>query len=76
MYVCDMDDTLNYLSFLLWHFSSAKDSFNFLLKYLETFPLDDALTLAEAKDEAVHTVIEFIKAPDMFQVILPIDCYG
>ncbi|KAL0431781.1 UNVERIFIED_CONTAM: Eukaryotic translation initiation factor 3 subunit M [Sesamum radiatum] len=47
--------------------SSAKDSFNFLVKYLETFSGGDALTVAEAKEEAVHTVIEFVKAPDMFQ---------
>ncbi|KAI3462871.1 hypothetical protein Pfo_019534 [Paulownia fortunei] len=48
-------------------FSSAKDSFNFLVKYLETFSGDDALNVAEAKEEAVHAVIEFVKAPDMFQ---------
>ncbi|KAL7094631.1 hypothetical protein ACP275_11G116000 [Erythranthe tilingii] len=47
--------------------SSAKDSFNFLVKYLDTFSGDDTLSLAEAKEEAVHTVIDFIKAPDMFQ---------
>ncbi|KAL2252368.1 eukaryotic translation initiation factor 3 subunit M [Sesamum indicum] len=47
--------------------SSAKDSFNFLVKYLETFSGGDALTVAEAKEEAVHAVIEFVKAPDMFQ---------
>ncbi|KAK6152634.1 hypothetical protein DH2020_012273 [Rehmannia glutinosa] len=47
--------------------SSAKDSFDFLVKYLETFSGDDALTVAEAKEEAVHAVIEFVKAPDMFQ---------
>ncbi|KAL0424511.1 UNVERIFIED_CONTAM: Eukaryotic translation initiation factor 3 subunit M [Sesamum radiatum] len=47
--------------------SSAKDSFNFLVKYLETFSGGDALTVAEAKEEAVHAIIEFVKAPDMFQ---------
>ncbi|KAL0396604.1 UNVERIFIED_CONTAM: Eukaryotic translation initiation factor 3 subunit M [Sesamum calycinum] len=46
---------------------SAKDSFNFLVKYLETFSGGDALTVAEAKEEAVHAIIEFVKAPDMFQ---------
>ncbi|KAL0381000.1 UNVERIFIED_CONTAM: Eukaryotic translation initiation factor 3 subunit M [Sesamum angustifolium] len=47
--------------------SSAKDSFNFLVKYLETFSGGDAMTVAEAKEEAVHAIIEFVKAPDMFQ---------
>ncbi|KAK4409819.1 Eukaryotic translation initiation factor 3 subunit M [Sesamum angolense] len=47
--------------------SSAKDSFNFLVKYLETFSGGDASTVAEAKEEAVHAIIEFVKAPDMFQ---------
>ncbi|GFP97916.1 eukaryotic translation initiation factor 3 subunit m [Phtheirospermum japonicum] len=50
--------------------SSAKDSFDFLVKYLETFSGDDELTVAEAKEEAAHAVIEFVKAPDMFQADL------
>ncbi|KAG8366964.1 hypothetical protein BUALT_Bualt16G0023000 [Buddleja alternifolia] len=47
--------------------SSAKDSFNFLVKYLETFSGEDSLTVNEAKEEAVRAVIEFVKAPDTFQ---------
>ncbi|KAL3844591.1 hypothetical protein ACJIZ3_001994 [Penstemon smallii] len=46
---------------------SAKDSFNFLVKYLETFSGEDASTMTEAKEEAVRTIIEFVKSPDMFQ---------
>ncbi|XP_042061266.1 eukaryotic translation initiation factor 3 subunit M-like isoform X2 [Salvia splendens] len=47
--------------------SSAKESFDYLVKYLETFSGDDALALAEAKEEAVLAVVEFVKSPDMFQ---------
>ncbi|CAK9185995.1 unnamed protein product [Ilex paraguariensis] len=47
--------------------SSAKDSFKFLTKYLATFSGEDAHTMGEAKEEAVRTIIEFVKAPDMFQ---------
>ncbi|XWS44413.1 hypothetical protein CRYUN_Cryun15aG0043300 [Craigia yunnanensis] len=47
--------------------SSGKDSFKFLNKYLATFSGEDSYTMSEAKEEAVHTVIEFVKAPDMFQ---------
>ncbi|KAL6499161.1 hypothetical protein OROHE_026189 [Orobanche hederae] len=47
--------------------SSAKDSFDFLVKFLETFSGDDAVAVAEAKEEAVRAVIEFVKSPDMFQ---------
>ncbi|KAL5582128.1 hypothetical protein UlMin_014570 [Ulmus minor] len=47
--------------------SSGKDSFRFLTKYLATYSTEDALTLGEAKEEAVRTVVEFVKAPDMFQ---------
>ncbi|KAL3636544.1 hypothetical protein CASFOL_018843 [Castilleja foliolosa] len=50
--------------------SSAKDSYDFLVKYLETFSDDDVLTIAEAKEEAARAVIEFVKAPDMFQADL------
>ena len=48
--------------------SSGKDSFKFLTKYLATFSGEDSYTMSEAKEEAVRTVIEFVKAPDMFQV--------
>lgn len=41
---------------------SAKESFRYLTKYLATFSGED-----EAKEEAVRAVIEFVKAPDMFQ---------
>ncbi|KAJ4841674.1 hypothetical protein Tsubulata_019426 [Turnera subulata] len=47
--------------------SSAKETFKFLTKYLATFSGEDAYTLGEAKEEAVHTIIEFVKAPDIFQ---------
>uniref|UniRef100_A0A6N2NFI5 Eukaryotic translation initiation factor 3 subunit M n=1 Tax=Salix viminalis TaxID=40686 RepID=A0A6N2NFI5_SALVM len=47
--------------------SSAKDSFKFLTKYLATFSDEDTYKMGEAKEEAVHTIIEFVKAPDMFQ---------
>nr|DAD35075.1 TPA_asm: hypothetical protein HUJ06_005715 [Nelumbo nucifera] len=47
--------------------SSAKDSFHFLTKYLATFSSEDAYTLSEAKEEAVRAIVEFVKAPDMFQ---------
>eukprot|EP01018_Ginkgo_biloba_P038217 Gb_32931 [translate_table: standard] len=49
---------------------SAKDSYSFLLKYLATFTNEDAYTLSEAKEEAVRAVIEFVKAPDVFQVCI------
>jgi translation initiation factor 3 subunit M len=47
--------------------SLAKDSFKFLTKYLATFSGEDANTMAEAKEEAVRTIIEFVKTPDMYQ---------
>ncbi|GMN67775.1 hypothetical protein TIFTF001_036834 [Ficus carica] len=47
--------------------SSAKESLKFLTKYLATFSAEDAYTLSEAKEEAVRTIVEFVKAPDMFQ---------
>lgn len=59
--------------------SSAKDSFKFLTKYLATFSDEDTYKMGEAKEEAAHTIIEFVKAPDMFQVLLNFDdlfgCY-
>ena len=48
--------------------SSGKDSFKFLTKYLATFSGEDSYTMSEAKEEAVRTIIEFVKAPDMIQV--------
>ncbi|KAF2313681.1 hypothetical protein GH714_012694 [Hevea brasiliensis] len=47
--------------------SSGKDSFKFLTKYLATFSGEDAYAMGEAKEEAVRTIIEFVKAPDIFQ---------
>ncbi|XP_058080766.1 uncharacterized protein LOC131228948 [Magnolia sinica] len=47
--------------------SSGKDTFSFLTKYLATFSGEDAYNMSEAKDEAVQAIIEFVKAPDMFQ---------
>lgn len=48
--------------------SLAKDSFKFLTKYLATFSGEDAYTMSEAKEEAVRAIVEFVKAPDTFQV--------
>ncbi|KAA8530445.1 hypothetical protein F0562_005154 [Nyssa sinensis] len=47
--------------------SLAKDSFKFLTKYLATFSGEDASIIGEAKEEAVRTIIEFVKVPDIFQ---------
>ncbi|XP_043717378.1 eukaryotic translation initiation factor 3 subunit M-like isoform X2 [Telopea speciosissima] len=49
------------------HKSSAKDSFYFLTKYLVTFSGEDAYMMSEAKGKAVRAIVEFVKAPDMFQ---------
>ncbi|KAL3526608.1 hypothetical protein ACH5RR_011264 [Cinchona calisaya] len=46
---------------------SAKDSFKFLTRYLETFANDDAYAMNEAKEEVVRAIVDFVKAPDMFQ---------
>ncbi|CAN6708448.1 unnamed protein product [Malus baccata var. baccata] len=45
----------------------AKESFKFLTKYLATFSSEDVHTLSKAKEEAVRTIVEFVKASDMFQ---------
>ncbi|XP_077211287.1 uncharacterized protein LOC143846672 [Tasmannia lanceolata] len=47
--------------------SSAKESFTFLTRYLATFSAEDPYTMSEAKEEAVRAIIEFVKAPDVFQ---------
>ncbi|KAL2941489.1 Eukaryotic translation initiation factor 3 subunit M [Bienertia sinuspersici] len=47
--------------------SSGKESFNFLVKYLATFSPEDEHAMVEAKEEAANAIIEFVKAPDMFQ---------
>ncbi|WMV15067.1 hypothetical protein MTR67_008452 [Solanum verrucosum] len=46
---------------------SAKTSFKFLIKYLETFSDEDVSAMNEAKEEAVHAIIAFVKAPYIFQ---------
>ncbi|KAK9156547.1 hypothetical protein Scep_003121 [Stephania cephalantha] len=46
---------------------SLKDSFNFLTKYLDTFSCEDSYVMSEAKEEAVRAIVEFVKAPGMFQ---------
>ncbi|PKI33607.1 hypothetical protein CRG98_046002 [Punica granatum] len=46
---------------------SAKDSFKFLTKYLATFSGEEAHAMSEAKEEAVRAVVEFLKAPNVFQ---------
>uniref|UniRef100_M1DEN2 Cop9 complex subunit 7a n=1 Tax=Solanum tuberosum TaxID=4113 RepID=M1DEN2_SOLTU len=47
---------------------SAKTSFKFLIKYLETFSDEDAFALNEAKEKALHAIIAFVKAPYIFQI--------
>ena len=53
---------------LLYTSSLVKESLKFLTKYLTTFSKEDAQALGEAKEEAVRAVIEFVKAPNIFQV--------
>lgn len=55
-------------SVICLYYSSAKESFKFLTKYLATFSGEDLNTLNESKEEAVRAIIDFVKAPDMFQV--------
>ncbi|KAK1423360.1 hypothetical protein QVD17_18659 [Tagetes erecta] len=47
--------------------SSPKETLKFLTKYLATFSGEDAHVMEEAKEEAANAIIEFVKAPDMFQ---------
>jgi len=35
---------------------------------LATFSPEDEHAMGEAKEEAVNAIVEFVKAPDMFQV--------
>ncbi|KAI7737200.1 hypothetical protein M8C21_021179 [Ambrosia artemisiifolia] len=51
------------------HKSSPKETLKFLTKYLATFSGEDAQVMEEAKEEAAFTIIEFVKAPDMFQLL-------
>lgn len=50
--------------------SLTKEYFYILKKYLSTFTVADSYSMNEAKEDAVQAIIEFIKAPDMFQVSL------
>ncbi|KAH0665108.1 hypothetical protein KY285_026314 [Solanum tuberosum] len=45
---------------------SAKESFKFLIPYVGTF-LDEDASAKNEKEEALHAIIAFVKAPDMFQ---------
>ncbi|XP_024642034.2 eukaryotic translation initiation factor 3 subunit M isoform X1 [Medicago truncatula] len=47
--------------------SLSKDSFKFLTNYLATFSGEEAHVLSEAKEEAVRAIVDFVKAPDVFQ---------
>lgn len=46
----------------------SKDSFKFLTSYLATFSGEDEHVLSEAKEEAVRAIVDFVRAPDVFQV--------
>lgn len=61
------------MSCICWIFSSAKESFQFLTRYLATFSGEESHTLNESKEEAARAIVEFVKAPDMFQVCV---CLG
>ncbi|GKC78700.1 hypothetical protein Tco_1129474 [Tanacetum coccineum] len=50
--------------------SSAKENFKFLTKFLATFSGEDADRMDEAKEQAAYTIIEFVKASDMFHVYI------
>ncbi|XVE83668.1 hypothetical protein DITRI_Ditri16bG0105000 [Diplodiscus trichospermus] len=63
---CTVTYTFNFVVFLCKS-SSGMDSFKFLTKYLATFSGEDPYIMSEAKEEAVRAVIEFVKAPDIFQ---------
>lgn len=47
--------------------SSAKDSLMYLTKYLATFSGEDVEEMSEAKEVAVRAIVEFLKAPNVFQ---------
>ncbi|KAH7845851.1 hypothetical protein Vadar_006687 [Vaccinium darrowii] len=47
--------------------SSGKDAFEFLIKYLALFSGQDAHAICEAKEEAVRSIIEFVKSSGTFQ---------
>ncbi|KAL2325673.1 hypothetical protein Fmac_024731 [Flemingia macrophylla] len=47
--------------------SMSKDAFKFLTSYLSTFLGEDTEVLSEAKEEAARAIVEFVRAPDVFQ---------
>ncbi|ESW23336.1 hypothetical protein PHAVU_004G038200 [Phaseolus vulgaris] len=47
--------------------SMSKDAFKFLTNYLATFVGEDVHVLSEAKEEAARAIVEFVRAPDIFQ---------
>ncbi|GBG63478.1 hypothetical protein CBR_g38096 [Chara braunii] len=47
--------------------AAAKESFNFLLKFLSTFSGEDPQRLADVREYAVRAAVEYIKATDIFQ---------
>ncbi|XP_047157557.1 eukaryotic translation initiation factor 3 subunit M-like isoform X2 [Vigna umbellata] len=47
--------------------SMSKDALKFLTSYLATFLGEDAQVLSEAKEEAAHAIVEFVRAPEIFQ---------
>jgi len=47
----------------------SKDAFKFLTNYLTTFLGEDVNVLSEAKEEATRAIVEFVRAPDIFQVL-------
>ncbi|BAT95196.1 hypothetical protein LR48_Vigan02g154700 [Vigna angularis] len=47
--------------------SMSKDALKFLTSYLATFLGEDAHVLSEAKEEGAHAIVEFVRAPDIFQ---------
>ena len=67
-YVCNFGFYVYIFLIFCFIYSLGKDYFKFLTKYLAAFSGEDAYTMSEAKEEAVRTIIEFVRAPDMFQV--------
>ncbi|PQQ21516.1 eukaryotic translation initiation factor 3 subunit M-like [Prunus yedoensis var. nudiflora] len=59
-----------FLCLAVWAFGSlGKGVFQIpKQEYLATFAVEDAYILSEAKEETVRTIVEFVKAPDLFQV--------
>lgn len=47
----------------------SKDAFKFLTNYLATFLGEDVHVLSEAKEVAARAIVEFVRIPDIFQVL-------